>query len=380
MHILISPNAFKNSLNAEDAAFAIRDGLMQSNVNCTCNCFPIGDGGDGTGDLIIKKRGGILVTTEVHDPLGRIVDATFGLIDSGKTAIIEMANASGLRLLKHSELHPLHSTSFGTGEQIRIALDKGATKIIIGMGGSATVDGGIGILQALGLHFLNAVGEDLSELPENLTQLSHIDISGLDKRICDCEIIVLCDVNNFLLGELGSAAVFGPQKGASPEAVMNLEASLRRLAEVVLQQTGKDISSIKYGGTAGGAAAGLYAFLNAKLVNGIDYYLQLTGFDKALEQTDLVITGEGGIDKQTLQGKGPFGVAQKAKLKGIPVIALAGKVPLINDINLQEYFDVLMPIGDGSFDMKTALASTSGNLTRTSREIGNLLSLLKSDS
>jgi len=156
MHILISPNAFKNSLNAEDAASAIRHGLMQSNLHCTCECFPISDGGDGTCDLIIKKCGGVLVTKDVHDPLGRSVQATFGLIDSGKTAILEMANASGLRLLKHSELDPLHSTSFGTGEQISIALDKGATKIIIGMGGSATVDGRTGILHALGIRFLNA--------------------------------------------------------------------------------------------------------------------------------------------------------------------------------------------------------------------------------
>lgn len=313
--------------------------------------------------------------TEVHDPLGRSIQTTFGLIEVGKTAIIEMANASGLSLLSHDELNPLHANSFGTGEQIRIALDNGATKIIIGMGGSATVDGGTGILHALGIRFLDAAGENLSDLPENLTQLSHIDTTGLDQRIFDCEVIVLCDVNNFLLGELGSAAVFGPQKGASAEAVMKLEASLSRLAEVILCQTGEDISVIKYGGTAGGAAAGLYAFLNAKLVNGIDYYLQLTNFDDSLQRADLVITGEGSIDEQTLQGKGPFGVAYKAKQKNLPVIALAGKVPPIKDINLQKYFDVLMPIGHGCFDMKTALASTSDNLIRTSREIGNLLSL-----
>lgn len=377
MHILISPNAFKNSLNAEDAASAIRDGLLQSNLHCTCDCFPIGDGGDGTDDLIIKKCGGVLVAAEVHDPLGRSIQASFGLIDAGKTAIIGMANASGLRLLQPAGLDPLHTTSFGTGEQISIALDKGARKIIIGMGGSATVDGGTGILHALGIRFLNAAGKNLSALPETLAQLASVDISELDERIFDCEVIVLCDVDNLLLGEQGSASVFGPQKGASPETVIKLEASLKRLTEVTLQQTGRDISGIKYGGTAGGAAAGLCAFLNAKLVNGINYYLQLTDFDKALEQADLVITGEGSIDEQTLQGKGPFGVAYKAKSKGLPVIALAGKVPLVKDMNLQKYFDVLMPIGDGSFDMKTALASTSDNLIRTSREIGNLLSLLK---
>ena len=266
MHILISPNAFKNSLNAEEAAAAISDGLMKSNLDCTCECFPVGDGGDGTGDLIIKKYGGILVSTEVHDPLGRKAPATFGLIDSGKTAIIEMANASGLRLLRSAKLNPLQATSFGTGEQIRIALDKEVTKIIIGMGGSATVDGGVGILQALGLRFLNEEREYLSNLPESLVKLVTIDVSGLDKRIFNCEIIIICDVDNSLLGEQGAAAIFGPQKGASPEDVIKLEASLKRLSEVTLQRTGKDISTIKYGGTAGGAAAGLCAFLNAKLV------------------------------------------------------------------------------------------------------------------
>jgi glycerate kinase len=376
MHILISPNAFKNSLDAENAAYAIREGLMQSNLPSTFELFPIGDGGDGTADLIIRQQKGMVVTTEVQNPLGNNIKSTFGLIDSQKTAVIEMANASGVRLLKQPELDPLRATSFGTGQQIRIALDKGVKIIIIGMGGSATVDGGTGILQALGIRFLNDQGERLLN-PESLVNLSTIDVSGLDKRIFNCEIVIICDVDNSLLGEEGAAAIFGPQKGATPEGVVKLEASLKRLSEVTLQQTGKDISGIKYGGTAGGAAAGLYAFLNAKLVNGIDYYLQLTEFDKALGKADLVITGEGSIDRQTLKGKGPFGVANKAKLKGVPVIALAGKVPLIKDLELQKYFDVLLSIGDGSFDMNTAMATASENLTRTSREVGNLLALLK---
>jgi glycerate kinase len=182
MHILISPNAFKNSLNAEDAASAIKEGLVRSNLDCSCYCFPIGDGGDGTGDIIIKKRGGVIVSTEVHDSLGRNIVATFGLIDAGKTAIIEMANVSGLRLLGSNELNPLRASSFGTGEQIRIALDRGVNKIVIGMGGSATVDGGIGILRALGIRFLNEAGKELLNIPETLIQLSHIDTSKLDQR------------------------------------------------------------------------------------------------------------------------------------------------------------------------------------------------------
>lgn len=373
MNILISPNAFKHSLTAAEAALAIREGLMQSQLHCTCECFPIGDGGDGTAELIIKKHKGVLVTTEVRDPLGRKIKASFGLIDDGKTAVIEMANASGIRLLKKEELNPLRATSTGTGEQIKTALDKGAQKVIIGMGGSATVDGGCGILKALGIRFLDASGKELQNLPEDLIELTSIDTTYLDERIKNTQVIVLCDVDNLLLGEQGSAAVFGPQKGASLNDVRILDAALARLATITVQQTGKDISTITYGGTAGGAAAGLYAFLNAQLVNGIDHFLHLTGFDKALEKTDLVITGEGSIDEQTLQGKGPFGVANAAKKKGLPVIGLAGKVPLERNKNLEKYFDVLLSIGNGPADLQTALTATKKNLTTTSMTIGNLL-------
>ena len=314
-----------------------------------------------------------MVKSSVHDPLGRKINASFGLIDEGKTAVIEMADASGLRLLRSDELNPLHATSFGTGEQIKMALDKGARKIIIGMGGSATVDGGCGMLKALGIRFLNANGEELTLLPEGLNELASVDISKLDERILKSEVIVLCDVDNMLLGEKGAAAMFGPQKGASPEDVHTLNKALAKLSTVALQQTGKDMAAIKYGGTAGGASSGLYAFLNAKIVNGIEYFLQLTGFDKALEKTDLVITGEGSIDEQTLQGKGPFGVAYRAKLKGIPVIALAGKVPLEKNESLQKYFDVLLAISHQPIDLPAALAATENNLIRIAEELGNLL-------
>jgi glycerate kinase len=191
----------------------------------------------------------------------------------------------------------------------------------------------------------------------------------------DCEVVVLCDVDNLLLGEQGAATVFGPQKGASAEAVVRLDAGLARLSEVALRQTGKDITAITYGGTAGGAAAGLFAFLNAKLVNGIDYFLQLTGFDEVLESADLVITGEGSIDEQTLQGKGPFGVAKKAKEAGVPVIAVAGKVPLVKDVELQKYFDVLLAIGNAPAELSAALSSSRENMVRMGWEIGNLLAV-----
>ncbi|RXF68797.1 glycerate kinase [Arcticibacter tournemirensis] len=375
MHILIAPNAFKNSLDASAAADAIEDGFLKSRLSCSCERFPIGDGGDGTGKLIVEKCRGVIVNAEVSDPLGRKIPSSFGLIDNGKTAVIEMAEASGIRLLSQEELNPLYASSFGTGELISHALDEGVTKLVITMGGSATVDGATGILKALGVRFLDAEGIDLKELPAGLIALERADLSGLDRRIMDCEIVVLCDVENTLLGDRGSATVFGPQKGASEKDVPLLEASLRRLRDVALMETGKDMASVVSGGTAGGAAAGLYAFLNARLVNGIDYYLQITEFDRALKNADLVVTGEGSIDEQTLHGKGPFGVARRAKERDMPVIGVAGKIPLESHAGLSKYFDVLLPIGNEPCDIASAMMGTKGNLVRTSEQIGNLLAI-----
>jgi glycerate kinase len=375
MNILISPNAFKNSLNAEAAALAIQKGLMQSKLECKCECFPIGDGGDGTGYLIIKKCRGSFFETEVKDPLGRKITASLGLIDNGSTAVIELANASGIQLLKTEELDPLHATSFGTGQQIKYALDLGVKKIILCIGGSAVVDGGTGILSALGIQFLDKSGDILTGLPENLVKLSSIDLSLMDKRILNCEVIILCDVKNLLLGEHGAANVFGPQKGASLDDILKLEWSLSKLAEITLLQTGIDIAFIKHGGAAGGTAAGLHAFLNAKLVNGIDYFLALTKFDQALDKCDLVITGEGSIDRQTLHGKGPYGVAYRAKLKNIKVVGVAGKVPAEANSELNDFFDILISIGNEPSDIDSAIRSSQINLIRTAKEIGNLIAL-----
>ncbi|MFD2932791.1 glycerate kinase [Spirosoma flavum] len=372
--VLIAPNAFKHSLNAIDIANAIQKGLTQSKLDCTCECFPVGDGGDGTGELMIKKYDGLVVSADVNDPFDRQITSSFGMVNNGETAIIEMANASGLQLVKPDELDPLRATSFGTGELIKLALDKGVKEIILAIGGSATVDGGTGILRALGIRFLMAEGTFLTT-PESLTDLARIDVSGLDQRILACEVNILCDVDNTLVGEQGSAAVFGPQKGATPEGVKKLDASLSKFAEVAFTQTGIDMTRVKHGGAAGGVAAGLYTFFNAKLVNGIDFFLQFTGFDKALDNADIVITGEGSIDEQTLHGKGPFGVAFRAKHKNLPVIGLAGKIPLEQNEKLTQYFDVLLAIGNGPTDIDTAMQSTEQNLIRTAWQLGNLLAM-----
>lgn len=374
MRILIAPNAFKHSLDALDVATAIQEGLLSADPSFLCECFPIGDGGDGTGDLMIKKHNGSLISAEVDDPFGRKITATFGLVDDGETAIIEMANASGINLVKPEELNPLLATSYGTGELMKLALEKGARKLVLAIGGSATVDGGTGILRALGIRFLDSAGKELTT-PEALVTLASIDVSELDTRISDCEITILCDVENTLLGNQGAAAVFGPQKGATPEGIKKLDASLANLAEVALRKTGKDMALVKHGGAAGGVSAGLHAFLGASLVNGIDFFLDFTNFEESVSKADLVITGEGSIDEQTLHGKGPFGVAYQAKKRNLPVIGLAGRIPLDRNEKLDRYFDILLAIGNGPTDIATAVSETRQNLIRTARQVGTLLSM-----
>lgn len=369
MHILIAPNAFKNSLDAKHVAEAIAEGLKQSNLDCTTECFPIADGGDGTGSLIIEKCNGVKVAAEVYDPIGRKITSSFGLIEDGKTAVIEMADASGLRLLVKDDRNPIIASSYGTGELIKAALDKDAKRIIIAMGGSATVDGGCGILNALGINFLDAAGKQLSAVPEKLIDIANVDISGLDKRIADTEIVILCDVANNLLGPQGAAAVFGPQKGATSDDVKFLDKFLANFVAGTAGQTGRDMNQVKYGGAAGGASAGLYAWLGARLVNGIDYFLTLTNFDAVLNHTDLVITGEGSIDSQTLQGKGPYGVAMRAKAKGIPVIGLGGKVE--PGAEMESYFDELISINSELVDLDIAMRNTKANLVRTAKMIAD---------
>lgn len=386
MHILIAPNAFKNSLSAEAAADAILLGLHQSRLCFTAECFPVADGGDGTGDLLMARLGAKKISVCARDPFGRERMCYYGLSDGTATTgpaneampitvIIEMANASGLRLLTTQELTPLHAASWGTGDLIRAALDKNPTRILVGMGGSATVDGGTGILSALGVRFLDGEGRELTDLPAGLAGLEKIDLSGLDPRLKNVELSVLCDVDNPLLGPQGAAAIFGPQKGANPQDVGQLELGLERFAAVVGQQLGASLADLPKGGTAGGAAAGLYGVLGAKLVDGIAYFLKVSGFEKALERAHWVITGEGSIDEQTLKGKGPFGVASAAKSKGLPVIALAGRLPRENSAPLECFFDVLLPINHEASPLADALPYTGANLTATARAVGNLLAI-----
>src|SRR5436190_2708321 len=373
MHILIAPNAFKNSLDASKVAEAINKGLHKSKLSCTTTCFPVADGGDGTTDLLIDHLGGQLIPTIVNDPLKRKISSSFGWLEKDKIAVVELAAASGLRLLKTDEYDPLITTTQGTGELIIEALNKNATRIILCIGGSATVDGGTGILKAVGIKFFDAEKNELNSLPSSLSSLAEIDTTGLDKRIANTEIIILCDVKNPLLGPNGAAAVFGPQKGASAKDVELLETGLIKLRDVVLSKTGKDMALIKHGGAAGGVAASLHTFLNARPVNGIDYFLEVTGFEKELRKADIVITGEGSIDEQTLQGKGPFGVAKRAKEFSLPVIAFAGRVAIAPGQPSQQYFDRIISINENEGDLEVAMKNTYMNLEKAAERLGDLL-------
>jgi len=376
MHILVAPNAFKHSLSAAEAAKSIAEGLLKSRLQCTLTLFPVGDGGDGTGRLLVSSAvGGSVEKVVIHDPLGRNIEASFGLIDEGLTAVIELADAAGLRLLQVGELDPLHASTFGVGELILAAVEKKVTKILLCIGGSCTTDGGSGLLRALGVRFLDVFGNDLQGEPESLLRLDSIDCSSLDSRVAAISLVILCDVNSSLLGPRGTAAVFGPQKGATGSDVILLESCLKQFRDVVFRQWGADMAAVHYGGAAGGVSAGLSAVLGAQLVSGIDYFLDSMYFDQALEQADLLITAEGSIDLQTLEGKAPFGVARRARRKRIPVLGLTGSVPMGWEEEIYSFFDVILPINHAPVSKTEALGETAANLTRTARTLGNLLSL-----
>lgn len=370
MHILIAPNAFKNSLHASEAAEAIRTGLQKSGLSCTISCFPVADGGDGTGTLLIQQLKGKTIESNVHGPLGKNIKANYGWLED-QTAIIELANVSGLRLLSPSSYDAMHANTIGTGELIAEAIAGNAKKIIICIGGSASVDGGTGMLRALGIKFLDAAGNELKELPADLLQLADIIIPPSFTQEAKREYIVLCDVENRLLGEQGSAAVFGPQKGASPSQVAQLDNCLTQLRDVVFRKTGKDMATIVHGGAAGGIAAAFQVFLNAELVNGIDYFLTITNFSAALQKADLVITGEGSLDKQTIQGKGPMGVARMAKRFSIPVIGMAGKIE--NDAMLNDYFQQLICINENTAQLELNIKNARSNLEKAAEKLGGQL-------
>lgn len=373
MKLVLAPNAFKNSLLATKVAEALKKGLLESELNAPIICCPVGDGGDGTGVLLCNSLKAEMILYEVDDPLGRKINAPMGWVEATKTAVIEMADASGLRLLKPLEYNPKIASTAGCGQLIKAALDKGAKKILLCIGGSATVDGGTGILKELGIIFKDANNKPLEKLPIDLIRLHSIDPSGLDQRILNTNITILCDVKNKLLGAKGAAAVFGPQKGADKEDVQLLEKALQQLNTVTLENTGTDMSAKDFSGAAGGVAAALGAYCKAKTVDGISYFLELIHFSEALKEATHVITGEGAIDHQTLDGKAPFGVAKMARQNNCKVIAVAGKVPDAPDAALNEYFDWIFSINEKYASIEEAIKNTEINLIKAGERIGTAI-------
>ena len=374
MKILIAANGFKHSLTASQACAAIQRGLRQSGLQASCQLLPIADGGNGTLDVFLAA-GGQRIGLEVLDPLLRPIQADYGLLPDGQTAIIEMAQASGLELLAPHELNPLIASSYGAGQLMADALARGVKRIIIGLGGSATVDGGMGCLQALGLRLLDANGDEVRPGGGHLNDIARVDDSGLADGWEDIDIIIASDVDNPTLGEKGAARVFGPQKGADPAMIEVLEQNLRHCFTILFEQRGIDLRQVKGGGAAGAFAAGLMAFFSYKMTAGIELALEHNRFAEHLKDSDLVITGEGQIDAQTIDGKAPIGVARLAREHGVPTIALVGGIN-IDEWRLHEAgIQAVFPIVDKPMSLQDALDNAEDLLRRAALRLGYALQI-----
>ncbi len=326
MKIVVAPDSFKGSLSALQAAEAIEQGIGRVFPDANVVKIPMADGGEGTVQSLVDATGGQLLTERVVDPLGYEIEAEYGILGDRTTAVIEMAAASGLTLVPFDRRDPFVTTTYGTGQLIRAALNRGCEKLIIGIGGSATNDGGAGMAEALGVKLLTADGESISPGGGGLGALDTINRAGLDSRLGATATVVACDVDNPLTGTNGAAHVYGPQKGATPDMVETLDENLERFASIVQRDTGRSVGNVPGSGAAGGLGAGLIAFLNAELKSGVEIVIEAVQLEQQLEGASFVVTGEGEINFQTVFGKTPVGVAKLAKKYGIPVIAIAGSI------------------------------------------------------
>lgn len=369
MKIVIAPDSYKESLSAVDVAQAIEKGFREIFPDAEYVSVPVADGGEGTVDAMISATKGSKITTTVTGPLGEPVTACWGMSGDGKTAIIEMAEASGLALVPIEQRNPLITTSYGTGELILRALDNGARNIIIGIGGSATNDGGAGMMQALGARLTDANGKEIGQGGGSLLSLNGIDISGLDERLESCVINVACDVTNPLIGENGASRIFGPQKGACEKMIVELDSNLSHFADVIKKHLHIDVKNAPGAGAAGGMGAALMAFLGADLRSGVEIVTEALNLEEHIHDCSLVITGEGRMDSQSIRGKVPVGVAAVAKKYRKPVIGIAGSltsdVAIVHQYGIDAVFSVLNSIGT----LEEALKNAFDNIYRASRDI-----------
>jgi glycerate 2-kinase len=373
MKIVIAPDSFKESLTALQVADAIAAGMREVWPDATYVKVPVADGGEGTVQAMIDALGGRRVDVRVTGPLGQVVDAFYG--DAGGLAVIEMAAASGLEGVPPDLRDPRTATSRGTGELIRAALDAGSRRFVLGVGGSATNDGGAGMLQALGVRLLDGDGRDLGPGGTELARLDRIDASGLDARVRETEFHIACDVDNPLVGPRGASAVFGPQKGATPDMVRQLDAALAHFADVIRRDLGQDVAQLPGAGAGGGIAAAMVVFLQGQLRPGIEIVTEAVGLDAAVRDADLVVTGEGRIDGQTVNGKTPMGVAKVARRNGKPVVAIGGSLARDADAVYTEGIEVVVAAVARPCSVAEALAAADENLRRAARNLAAALAL-----
>ena len=370
---VVAPDSFKESMTAKEVCDAMEKGIKEADSAAEVIKVPMADGGEGTVDSLVDATQGQRVIVEVTGPLGNKISAYYGILGNGTTAVIEMAKASGLEIVEKKKRNPMITTTFGTGELIRDALDHNVKEIIIGLGGSSTNDGGSGMAQALGAKLLDQNNHQIPFGGGNLDKLDKIDISNLDSRLQDVKIILASDVTNPLIGKDGASRVFGPQKGATPEMVEKLENNLQHYAKIVKRDLNKDVALVSGAGAAGGLGAGLIAFTTCEMRRGVDLAIEVTKLEEKIRDADYVFTGEGGTDFQTKFGKTPYGVAKLGKKYHKPVISLAGYLGEGIDSLYSEGFTAIFGIIPGACDLSTALKNGPSNVARTTENIVRLL-------
>lgn len=378
MKIVIAPDSFKGSLSSVAAAKIIHQAIVDKDAAIETIQMPMADGGEGTVDAVLWIRGGEKISCRAEDPLGRPIEAVYGWLEQEKTAIIETAAASGLPLLQASELNPQQASSYGTGQLIKNALDKGAERIILGLGGSATIDAGTGLFQALGVKFLDEDRNEIRRVGGLLHQIAAMDDAGLDTRLAAVKFIVASDVTNQLLGNEGAIYVFGPQKGLRLEELASFEQGMSHFAELAARETGKAMAKQLGSGAAGGIGFLMHTLLTAEFRSGLELIAELSGLNQQLEGADLVLTAEGRIDGQSLFGKVPVGIGRLAKKRGVPVIAFAGSVGAGHEKLEEEGIAAVIPIADGPSTLQEAMQNSETLLYNATSRMMKILEIGKS--
>ena len=368
--IVVASDSFKGSLTSLEVAAGAEQGIHEVFPECEVVKVNVADGGEGTMDALRSTLGGQWVTVAAADPLGRPRDVSYVVLSDGKTAVIEMSAASGLPLLEPQERNPMLTSTFGTGEMIVDALSRGCRRFLVGIGGSATNDAGMGMLEALGFRFIDKDGKVLPGRGESMSEVVDIDMSHVSPEVKESEFIIACDVDSPFCGPRGAAYVFSPQKGADPQMVAELDAGMEHLAEVIVRTTGKDIRNIPGAGAAGGLGGGFLAFLNSRLERGIEMVLDAIAFDDIIRGSDLVITGEGRVDSQTLTGKTPYGIMKRAQKQNIRTVAIGGSVKLGDDDDVSGFDSIWLVTPEGMPLEEAMKAETaSANVRETVKKI-----------